>query len=325
MQGAWRIAVAAALFAVSVGGGAKAQDWPPRQTTIVIGFGPGSAADLLARVVAEAMQKKHGRPFIVENKPGAGGNVSVDQVVRGPFDGSVLLASIFAPIIINPLTMEGVKYDPWKQLVPLTVMGTTPSVLVASKKLGVKSMPEFRELLKANPGKYSYSSVGVGTIGHLSMEMLADQVGSKMVHVPFRSTPDSLNAVVRGDVDVATVALGIVAPQLEAGELVPLAITSAKRWPTFPNIPTVAEAGIPDMPVDAWCALFAPAGVPQPILDKLTAELRAVIAQPEVQERIVRVFYNPSGNSPEEFAEILRKERELWPPILRKLDLLIKK
>ncbi len=173
----------------SVGGGAKAQDWPPRQTTIVIGFGPGSAADLLARVVAEAMQKKHGRPFIVENKPGAGGNVSVDQVVRGPFDGSVLLASIFAPIIINPLTMEGVKYDPWKQLVPLTVMGTTPSVLVASKKLGVKSMPEFRELLKANPGKYSYSSVGVGTIGHLSMEMLADQVGSKMVHVPFRSTP----------------------------------------------------------------------------------------------------------------------------------------
>ncbi len=314
--------LAAAIFA---GGNASAQEWPPRQTTIVIGFGPGSAADLLARVVAEAMQKKHGRPFLVENKAGAGGNISVDAVVKGPFDGSVLLASIFAPIIINPLTMQGVKYDPWTQLVPLTVMGTTPSVLVASKKLGVKSIAEFRPLLKANPGKYSFSSVGAGSIGHLSMEMLADQMGSKMVHVPFRATPESLNAVVRGDVDVATVALGIVAPQLEAGELVPLAITSAKRWPGFPNIPTVAEAGIPDLPVDAWCGLFAPAGVPQPILDKLTSELRAVIAQQDVQERIVNVFYNPSGNSPAEFAAILQKERELWPPILGKLDLLVKK
>lgn len=303
---------------------ARAQDWPPRQTNIVIGFGPGSAADLLTRVVAEAMQKRHNRPFIVENKAGAGGNISVDAVVKGPFDGSVLLASGFAPIIVNPLTMNGVKYDPWTQLTPLTVMGTTPSVLVASKKLGVKSVAEFLPLLKQNPGRYSYSSVGAGTIGHLSIEILADRAGSKMTHVPFRATPESLNAVVRGDADLATVALGVVAPQLESGEVVPLAITSARRWPTFPDIPTAAEAGIPEMPVDAWFGLFAPTGVPQPVLDKLTTELRAVIAQKDVQERILKVFYNPLGNSPEDFKRMIDDDRRILTAVLKKLELIIK-
>ena len=316
--------VGAFALTILIAGGSAAQEWPPRQTNFVIGFGAGSAADLLARVVAEAMQKKHGRPFIVENKAGAGGNISVDAVIKGPFDGSVLLVSGFAPIIVNPLTMPGVKFDPAAQLVPLTIMGTTPSVVASSKKLGVKSMGEFRELLKKNPDKYSYSTVGPGTIGHLSMEMLADQSGSKMVHVPFRGTPEALSAVIRGDVDVATIALGSIASQLEAGEVIPLAITSAKRWPGFPDIPTVAEAGTPDMPVDAWMGVFAPTGVPKPILDRITAELRAVIAQPDIRERIIKVFYNPSGVSSEEFAKILQADREILTAVIKKLDLQIK-
>ncbi|MDB5572649.1 MAG: transporter substrate-binding protein [Hyphomicrobiales bacterium] len=314
-------ALAACVFLVQPD--ARAQDWPPRQSTIVIGFGAGSAADLLARVIAEGLQKRTGATFLVENKPGAGGNVSVDTVVKGPSDGSMMLAAIFAPIIVNPMTMD-VPYDAFRQLQPLTIMGTTPSVLVSSKKLGVKSVAQLRELVKANPGKYTFSSVGVGTIGHLSMEMLADQVGSKMIHVPFRSTPDSLNAVVQGEVDVATVALGTVEPQIHSGDVIGLAITSAQRWPSLPNVPTVAEAGIPDMPVDAWNALFLPAGVPKPIVERMYREVKAVIDDPDVQKRIMNVFYRPSGIPTAEFAGMLTREVEQWRPILGKLGLLKK-
>ena len=316
--------VAALAFGTAVVSSSHAQDWPPRQTSFVIGFGAGSAADLLARVVAEAMQDMHGRPFIVENKPGAGGNISVDTVVKGPFDGSVLLVSGFAPIIVNPLTMTGVKFDPSAQLVPLTILGTTPSVVVASTKLRVASMGEFRDLLRKNPDKYSYSTVGPGTIGHLSMEMLAEQSGSKMVHVPYRGTPEALTAVIRGDVDVATIALGSIVAQIEAAEVIPLAITSARRWPGFLSIPTVSEAGSPDTPVDAWMGVFAPTGTPASILSRLTAELRAVVTRADVREKIVKVFYKPSGVSSEDFRKILQAYRVLLTGVIRKLDLMIK-
>ena len=298
-----------------------ASAWPPRQTTIVIGFGAGSAADLLARIIAEGLQRNTGARFIVENKPGAGGNVSAEAVVKGPPDGSVVLAAIFAPIIVNPMTMN-VSYDPLRDLQPVTIMGTTPSVLVSSKKRGFKSVAELRTAIRNAPGGLTYSSVGIGTIGHLSMEMLADQVGAKMVHVPFRSTPDSLNAVTQGEVDVATVALGTVEPQIHAGDVLPLAITSATRWPSLPNVPTVAEAGIPDMPVDAWNALFMPASVPAPIVQRFYEEVKKVIEEPASKTRIMNVFYRPSGIPPEEFAALLRKEIEIWKPILAKLQLL---
>ncbi len=330
-MGARALALAACAAALLGAGSAQAQPaqttpaltWPARQNTIVIGFGAGSSADLLARIIAEGLQKRTGATFIVENKPGAGGNLSVDQVVKSPADGSVMLASIFAPIIVNPMTMN-VSYDAFKQLQPLTIMGTTPSVLVSSKKLGVTSVAQLRELVRANPGKYTYSSVGVGTIGHLSMEMLADQVGSKMVHVPFRSTPESLNAVVQGEVDVATVALGTVEPHIHAGAVIPLAITSSQRWPSLPNVPTVAEAGIPDMPVDAWCALFLPAGVPKPIVERIYKEVKTIIDDPDVQKRIMNVFYRPSGIPTEQFNKMLHAEVGQWRPILDKLGLLKK-
>lgn len=295
--------------------------WPPRQTTIVIGFGAGSAADLLTRIIAEGLQRNTGGRFIVENKPGAGGNVSVEAVVRGPADGSVVLAAIFAPIIVNPMTMN-VSYDAFKDLQPITIMGTTPSVLVSSKKRGFKSVDELRTAIRNTPGGLTYSSVGIGTIGHLSLEMLADQVGAKMIHVPFRSTPDSLNAVVQGEVDVATVALGTVEPQIHAGAVVPLAITSATRWPSLPNVPTVAEAGIPDMPVDAWNALFMPASVPAPIVQRFYEEVKKVIDDPASTTRIMNTFYRPSGIRPEEFRAMLLKEVDIWKPILAKLQLL---
>jgi len=313
----------ASALAQTAAATSPAAAWPPRQTTIVIGFGAGSAADLLVRIIAEGLQRNTGTTFIVENKPGAGGNVSVDAVVKGPADGSVVLAAIFAPIIINPLTMN-VNYDPFKDLQPLTIMGTTPSVLVSSKKRGFKTVDQLRDAIRREPGRLTFSSVGVGTIGHLSMEMLADQVGSKMIHVPFRSTPDSLNAVTQGEVDVATVALGTVESQIHSGDVLPLAITSAKRWPSLPNVPTVIEAGIPDMPVDAWNALFLPASVPQPIVQRFYQEVKKVINEPDSEKRIMNTFYRPSGMPPQQFGELLRKEVDVWKPILAKLDLMKK-
>jgi tripartite-type tricarboxylate transporter receptor subunit TctC len=203
-------------------------------------------------------------------------------------------------------------------------MASTASVIVASKKLGVRNFAEFRDLVGKNPGKYSYASVGVGTTAHLTMEMVADHVGSKMVHVPYRATPETLQAVMQGDVDAATVAVGTAISQIQAGSVVPLAITASERWPTLPDLPTIAEAGIPDMPVDSFVGLFLPAGVSKSIVDRTYSEVKAVIDDPQSHKLMMQAFYRPSGIPPEKFADVLHTEISLWRPVLAKLDLLVK-
>ena len=239
--------------------------WPKDKTTITIGFGPGSGVDLLARVTAEALAARTGKTFIVENKPGAGGNISMDQVAKSTPDGSVIGGAIYAPLVTNPMMMTKMPFDPIKDLTPVTIVASTPSAMVASNKLGVKSLKDFIGLMKQNPGKYTFASVGVGTTGHLSMEMAAYLAGSKMVHVPFRSTPETVQALMSGDVQVSTIALGLIAEHIAAGTVTGMALTSSQRWPTLPNLPTTAEAGMPELPVDAYVGWFVPSATPKAI------------------------------------------------------------
>lgn len=316
-----RLAIIAVALTGAISMPVAAQEWPKERTVITLGFGAGSGVDLVVRVLAEALQAKHNKAFIVENKPGAGGNISMDQVAKATPDGSVIGAAIYAPVVTNPMMMAKMPFDPVKDITPVTVLATTPSAMVASNKLGVKSLKDFMDLVKKDPGKYTFASVGVGSTGHLSMEMAAFLAGSKMVHIPFRSTPETVQALLTGDVQVSTIALGLIAEHLAAGTVTGMALTASKRWPTLPNLPTTAEAGMPEMPVDAYTGLFVASATPKSVVDRIWRDTAEVIALPAVREKIQRIYYTPGGNSPAEFAKHVDNERRIWEPLLKRLGL----
>jgi tripartite-type tricarboxylate transporter receptor subunit TctC len=309
-----------ACVAVGSTGAAAAQDWPPRTTSIVLGLGPGSGLDLFARVVVDALQARLGTAFLIDYRVGAGGNIAVEMVARSAPDGSVLAGAISAPIVTNPMFMK-LNVDPMKELAPVTVLGTTPSVVIASKKSGARSLSEFIGMLQQNPGMHTFSSVGIGTTGHLSVELIALKSGTKMIHVPYKSTPEALQSVISGEVDVATLTVNLAEPAIAGDKVTGLAITSAKRWRTLPDVPTIAEAGIPEMPVDAWFGLFAPARTPAATIERIAEEVRAIEQMPEVRKRIENVYYRPSANTPAEFAELLRQEQITWKRVVDILGL----
>jgi tripartite-type tricarboxylate transporter receptor subunit TctC len=299
---------------------AGAQDWPPRTTTLVLGLGPGSGLDIFARVVVDALQTKLGTSFVIDYRVGAAGNIAVEHLARSAPDGSVMGGAISAPIVTNPMIMK-LNIEPLKELAPVTVLGTIPSVVIASKKNGAKSMAEFIALLKKDPGKYTFSSVGIGTTGHLSVELIAMKSGTKMVHVPYKSTPEALQAVITGEVDMATLTVNLAEQAILADKVTGIAITSARRWKTLPDVPTIAEAGVPEMPVDAWFGLFVPARTPPVIIDKIASEVRAISHIPEVRKRIEGTYYTPVANTPAEFAALLRQEQVTWRRVVDVLGL----
>ncbi len=312
--------VMAALVSTAFAAPAVAQDWPPRTTTIVLGLGPGSGLDLFARVMVDALQTKLGTNFVIDYRVGAAGNIAVEHVARSASDGSVIAGAIAAPIVTNPLFMK-LNIEPMKELFPITVLGTTPSVVIASKKSGAKSMQDFIAMLRKDPGKYTFSSVGVGTTGHLSNELIALKSGTKMVHVPYKSTPEAMQAVMTGEVDIATLTVNLAEPAILGDKVTGIAITSARRWPTLPDVPTIAEAGVPEMPVDAWFGLFAPAKTPSAVIEKIAQEVRAIQQIPEIRKRIEGVFYRPAANTPAEFAALLRTEQVTWKRVVDTIGL----
>jgi tripartite-type tricarboxylate transporter receptor subunit TctC len=307
--------VIASLLAAAFATSASAQEWPPRTTSIVLGLGPGSGLDLFARVIVDALQTKLGTNFVLDYRVGAGGNIAVEHVARSVADGSVLAGAIAAPIVTNPMFMK-LPIEPLKELAPVTVLGTIPSVVIASKKSGARSMQDFIAMLRRDPGKYTFSSVGIGTTGHLSVELIALKSGTKMVHVPYKSTPEALQAVMTGEVDMATLTVNLTEQAILTDKVTGIAITSARRWPTLPELPTIAEAGVPEMPVDAWFGLFAPIKTPAAIIDKIAQEVRAIEQIPEVRKRIEGTFYRPVANTPAEFAALLRQEQVTWKRVV---------
>jgi tripartite-type tricarboxylate transporter receptor subunit TctC len=299
---------------------AHAQDWPPQTVRIVVGFGPGATPDLMARTIAEHLSKRLGRTFVVENKAGAGGNLGAAEVAKAAPDGATLGATIPGPLVVNPM-MTQLPYDPKADLMPVTIVGTQPSVLVASTSLGVNTLPELIALLKANPGKYNYSSIGIGSISHLAMEMVALASGTQLVHLPYKSSPEAVTAIITGDAQIAALPPLAVVEQARAGKLKMLAVTMPKRWSLLPDVPTFAEAGLPEVQAEAWMALIAPAKTPQPVVDKLAAEVKAALATPELKEQMTKLLFEPVGNTPAEFAAVLRDEEKRWTAVLDKAGL----
>jgi tripartite-type tricarboxylate transporter receptor subunit TctC len=311
-----KCAVTALLFLLTGVAVAPAQDWPGKTVRIVVPFGAGSTPDIVARLVADGLQQKYpASAFIVENKPGASGNLGTDTVAKAAPDGSTIGVSIGGPLAINTLLFAKLPYDPRKDIMPVTQLVTQPSVLAVNPSLGVNSVAELVSLLKKNPGKYNFASIGNGSLSHLAMEAIAIKAGTRLVHVPYTSSPQAITAVIRNDAQMACLPAIAVTPQAKAGAVKILAVSTARRSPYLPDVPTLQEAGI-DVEADAWNALIAPGGTPKSMAEKISKDVSEIIRQPAVREKLATQLMEPIGSSPDELRARIDGEIARWAPVI---------
>ncbi len=306
-----------ALIALASAAPTLAQDWPAKQVKIVVPFGAGSTPDVVARIISDGLGKKYpGSVFVVENKPGASGNLGTDMVAKAAPDGSTIGISIGGPLAINTLLFANLPYNPQKDIAPVTQLITQPSALAVNPKLDVNSVADLVKLLKANPGKYNFASIGTGSLSQLAMEALAIKSGTKIVHVAYKSSPDAILAVIRGDAQMACMPAISVLPQAKDGKVKMLAVSTAKRSPYLPDVPTLKESGI-DVDADAWMGLIAPGATPKAMVDKINKDVVAIITTPEVREKLGKQLMEPVGSTPEQFRARIEGEIARWGPVIK--------
>ena len=294
-----------------------AQDWPTRTVRIVVPFGPGSTPDIVARLVADGLQQKYpANVFVVENKPGASGNLGTDAVAKAAPDGSTLGVSIGGPLAINTLLFAKLPYDPHKDISPVTQLITQPSVLAINPSLGVNSVAELVALVKKNPGKYNFASIGNGSLSHLAMEAIAIKASAELVHLPYTSSPQAITAVIRNDAQITCLPAISVVPQTATGAVKILAVSTAKRSAYLPDVPTLKETGV-DVEADAWNGLIAPGGTPTPIINKIRSDVAEIIKRPAVRQKLAAQLMEPVGSSPEELRAQMDAEIARWAPVIK--------
>jgi tripartite-type tricarboxylate transporter receptor subunit TctC len=299
-----------------------AQEWPDRTVKIIVPFGPGSTPDMVARLLADRLQEKLGHPFVVENKPGASGNLGTDAVAKAEPDGATIGISIGGPLAINTLLFSKLPYDPAKDIAPVTQLVSLPSVLVINNDLGVNSVAELMGLLKREPGKYNFGSIGNGSLSHLAMEAIALKSGTRMVHIPYPGSPQAMTAALRADVAMACLPAISVTPQLATGKIRILAVSTAQRSKFLPDIPTLKEGGI-DVEADAWMGLIAPGRTSDRVIGRIHDEVVEAILSPQAREKLATQLMQAVGNSPAEFRAVIAGEIARWAPVIKAIDLKI--
>ncbi|WP_057092349.1 tripartite tricarboxylate transporter substrate binding protein [Comamonas thiooxydans] len=308
--------LAAALAACLPLAGAHAQDFPPkRPVTMVVGFAAGGSADIAARIIAKKLGENIGQSVVVDNKPGAGGNLAHAQVAHGPTDGSVLLFGSIGPLSISPHFMK-VSYDPLKDLAPITMGVTFPNVLVVPASKGIKTLGEFVAAAKREPGKLDFASTGPGSAAHLAGELLNDIAKIDTVHIPYKGGAPALQDVLGGRVSSFYAAPPTALPHIESGKLIPLATTGLTRPAYLPNVPTVAET-YPGFNATNWYAFVAPGKTPKPLLDRWNVELVKVLNAPDVRANLLKHGQTAAPTSREELAKFISTENEKWSRIIR--------
>ena len=301
---------------------ALAQDWPIKTVKIMVPFGAGSTPDMVARLLAEHLQQKLGQTFVIENKPGASGNTGTDAVAKAEPDGGTIGISIGGPLAINPLLFGKLPYDPAKDLIPITMLATQPSALAVHTGLGVNNLAELVALLKREPGKYNFGSIGNGSLSHLAMEAIALKSGTKLVHIPYGSSPQAMTALLRGDVQMACLPAISVTPHVGSGNVKILAVSTAQRSSLLPHIPTLKEAGI-DVEADAWMGLIAPAKTPDAIVAKVHREMVEAITSRAIREKLATQLMEPIGNTPAQFRARIEADVARWAPVIRAANIKI--
>ena len=306
-----------ALAAVA-GASAAAQDYPARPLRLIVPFGAGSTPDVFARIVAEKASQGLKQAIVIENRVGAGGNVGTDVIAKAAPDGYTFGVSITGPLVNNSVLYKKLPYDPFKDLAPITFGVHQPNVIAVAPSLNVNNMQELFALLKKNPGKYNYASIGAGSLSHLSMELIKAKTGTFIVHIPYASSPAAVTSVIAGDTQIASLAPLAIMPQVQAGRLKALAISTPQRSPLLPSIPTFREAGILDVEASAWIGMVAPAKTPPAIIERLNREFVAAMQDPAVAEKLRAQYMDPRPNSPAEFAAFMQEELKRWGPVIRR-------
>jgi tripartite-type tricarboxylate transporter receptor subunit TctC len=307
------IATAAALLAAPCI--VLAQDIPKKQTTVVVGFEAGGAADHAARIVAKKLAENLGNTVVVDNKPGAGGNIAHELVARAPADGSVILLGSVGPLAIAP-HLTKLRYDPEKDLAPLTMGMNFPNVLVVPPSLGVKTFAEFMALARKNPGKLNYGSTGVGSASHLAGELFNSMGGVEIVHIPFKGGAPAMTELLAGRISAYFATMSTAGQYIAAGKLVPLATTGLTRAPFLPDLPTVSEAGLPGFTATNWYAFVAPGKTPTPILERWNEELVKALKAPEVADELTRAGLLPAPGTRDELARTIAQESKTWGKVI---------
>ncbi|WP_077959768.1 Bug family tripartite tricarboxylate transporter substrate binding protein [Ensifer adhaerens] len=306
-----------ALTALPFGSSALAQGFPERPITLVVPFAAGGSTDVVARIVAQKMSEDLGEQVIVQNVAGAGGNLGADNVARADPDGYTILMGTVATHALNPLILKTKPYDPEKDFAPVSLLVVVPNVLVVNPELPAKSVAELLALLKAKPDEYSYASSGNGTPLHLSGELFKKMAGVSMQHIPYKGAGPALNDVIGNQVPIMFDNLPSSSSHIKAGTLRALAVTTAERAPSFPDVPTVAEAGIPGYETYTWNALFAPANTPQPVVARLNEAANKALKDPAVIERMKEFSATIVGSTPEELGAHVKAELAKWTPVVR--------
>jgi tripartite-type tricarboxylate transporter receptor subunit TctC len=296
---------------------ADAQTYPARPVKLVVPYAPGGPNDIMARLIAQKLSEALGGQFYVENSPGAGGTIGAGAVAGAPGDGHTLLVAN-QDVIVQPIIKNKVPYDPFKSFTPVTLVVSAPEMIVVHPSLPAKDMKELIELLKANPGKYSYASPGYGTTPHLACEWLFKlEYGIDVTHVPFQGAAPAVQSTLSGQTPIFHNVLPAVAPHIRQGTMRPLAVAANKRSPFFPDVPTLAEAGIPGHEVGFWLVVLAPAGTPRDTVDVLNRQIARILDLPDVKERLQTIGFDPASSTPDAAAAHMKAETDKWTTVVR--------
>jgi tripartite-type tricarboxylate transporter receptor subunit TctC len=294
-----------------------AQGYPNRSIRLVVDTSPGGITDLLARLSAEGLAQKLGQAVVVDNKPGASGNVAIDFMLRSPGDGYTLMIGAAGNLVVKPFLEHALAFDPLNDLVPVFNVAEAAHILVVPASLPVRDVAEFIAYARANPGRVYYGSAGIGSPPHLSIELFARQAGLTLVHVPYKGIGNALPDMLSGRVQVMSISLGSARPYLKGSQIRPLATGARQRLAGLPEVPTSAEAGVAGWEMSAWFGIFAPRATPRELVRVINEKMQAVIEDPKAKQRLFDIGAEPGGGAPEAAAERLRADYRLWGQVIK--------
>ncbi len=297
---------------------AGAQEYPTRPIVLIVPFAPGGSSEVLSRMIGQKLTESWKQQVVVENKPGAAGNIAMEYVQRARPDGYTLILGHIGTLAVNPAMFAKLPYDPVNGFIPVAMIASVPNVVAVHPGVPAKTLKEFVELARTKPGSINYGSAGNGSAGHLAMEYLRQVASIDLTHVPYKGTGPMTTDLLAGQTQATFTGALPLMPFIKEGRLRALAVGSAKRIPSLPDVPTVAESGYAGFETSQWYGILAPAGTPQPIVDKLSNEIRRILGQPDVTGRLSADGSVPLAMSPQEFAAFIRKEMERWGAVVKK-------
>jgi len=318
MRGMGRLTCGGGLlaWAALAASSALAQGYPNKPVKVVVAFTAGGTTDILARLVAQQLTEKLKQPFVIDNKPGAGGNLGTELVVRAPADGYTLLVNSVGPIAVNPTLYGKLPYNPLTDLVPVVQIAEVPNVLVVHPSVPAQNMDELVAYAKANPGKLNYGSTGIGTSSHLSSFMLGKRVGFDATHIPYKGA-DALKDLLAGRIQFMFATIPSVMQHITAGKLRPIAVSSLKRSRALPDVPTVVEKGFPNFEAGSWFGFFAPKGTPEAVITAINKAVNEMLTIPAIEQQMVAQGADPAGGTPAQFGQFTQREHDKWRVIVR--------